>query len=116
MSYHCPKCQSVVYDGTKSSCAYCGAALPAEFTFADQETGSLKRQLGAATEMGRRRGPPMVALFYLMLAGGWAYLATRHHSTVEWFLAGLSFAAAAEAVHRHLKHKRRGGISVIPSA
>jgi len=52
MSRHCPKCNGVVYSRRHKFCGFCGARLPAEFLFSEEERAALAKE---DAEAGRQR-------------------------------------------------------------
>ncbi len=52
MSYHCPKCNRLVYSRRHKRCGFCGAELPAEFLFTQAELDVMAK---AEAEAEQRR-------------------------------------------------------------
>src|SRR5947209_2809675 len=48
MSYHCPKCNGVIYNRRNSTCGICGAELPANLLFTEMEVEALDRTASGA--------------------------------------------------------------------
>lgn len=49
MSYHCPKCNGVIYNRRRNICGYCGAELPAELLFSPAELEVLDKRAAEIT-------------------------------------------------------------------
>jgi hypothetical protein len=41
MSYHCPKCNGIIYDRRNNICGFCGAELPADLLFTPAQIAAL---------------------------------------------------------------------------
>ena len=52
MSYHCPKCNRLVYSRKNKRCGFCGAELPPAFLFTQAELDAMAK---AETEAEQRR-------------------------------------------------------------
>ena len=85
MSYHCPKCNGIIYDRTNYVCAVCGAELPASLLF-------LPPEMAALGEAARGTGIPIAllaqALLELRKARGNSQ-ATRQ-AAIRYFRSGIA--------------------------
>lgn len=43
MSFHCPKCQGVLYDRSRKTCGFCDAPLPEELRFSPAQLEMLRK-------------------------------------------------------------------------
>jgi hypothetical protein len=50
MSYHCPKCNGIIYDLRNSVCGFCGAQLPANMLLTPSEMAALDKAPGGAEQ------------------------------------------------------------------
>lgn len=49
MSYHCPKCNGVIYNRRSKLCGFCGAELPPELLFSPAELEVLDKNAAEHT-------------------------------------------------------------------
>ena len=49
MSYHCPKCNGVIYNRRSKICGFCGAELPPELLFSPAELEVLDKNAAEHT-------------------------------------------------------------------
>ena len=52
-SYHCPKCQGVIYNRRNKRCGFCGAELPAELLFTAEAIAAMDKEEAMAKELHR---------------------------------------------------------------
>jgi hypothetical protein len=43
VSYHCPKCNGVLYNRSHKTCGFCGATVPQEFLFTPAQLETLRQ-------------------------------------------------------------------------
>ena len=55
MSYHCPKCQGLVYNRRHKLCGFCGTELPPEMLFTQAEIEALDKEAAEQEERRKRR-------------------------------------------------------------
>jgi len=51
MSYHCPKCNNLVYDRKSRTCGFCGAELPVMFLFYPPDLAATAKTEGIPIEL-----------------------------------------------------------------
>ena len=114
MSLRCPKCGGLVYARSNRKCGRCGADLPVDFIFTKAEAAAEIERANGQSRSQRPHFPSFVIFCWLMIAGGWSYLAVIHVSRVEWSLAGLWIAAAIERYLRFTRLKKQYGQPMNP--
>ena len=55
MTYHCPKCQRVLYNRRLTHCGFCGAPIPEEMRFKAEESAALEQKMADLEEQRRQR-------------------------------------------------------------
>jgi hypothetical protein len=55
MTYHCPKCQRVLYNRRLKNCGFCSSPIPDEMRFTPEEIAALDQQMVELDEQRRQR-------------------------------------------------------------
>jgi hypothetical protein len=107
MSYHCPKCQRLVYNRASSKCGLCGAELPPEFRFTPAEEAAWGERLKRLAELPPPKFPwwrlPFIAVFVAGAAFLWYRVGKGDGDVV---FAVLAVAWLADSAWSFIKDKR----------
>jgi len=55
VSHHCPSCSRVLYNRRLARCGFCGATIPEELRFTQEEIAALDRKMAELEESRRQR-------------------------------------------------------------
>lgn len=55
MTYHCTKCQRVLYNRRLTHCGFCGAPIPEKMRFNAEESAALEQKMVELEEQRRQR-------------------------------------------------------------